>query len=148
MPRLSISRAAALLLLAAACGDSDERAQTRLGDQQHAIALVVDDRGLRAGDTLRVLLINGTAAEVGYNLCPARLERRSGDSWQPVPDQRMCTMELRLLSPSDTALHARLLDSTLAAGEYRVVTTVNPGGMRSSGEVVSPSFTVSARVSP
>ena len=53
-------------------------------------------RGLQER-SLELLLRNGSAQAIGYNLCASTLERRSGDGWQPVASQRVCTMELRLL---------------------------------------------------
>jgi hypothetical protein len=67
---------------------------------------------------LQLVLRNGSAQPIGYNLCASSLERRSGDGWQPVASQRMCTMELRSLVPGGEARYGVPLGD-LPPGEYR-----------------------------
>ncbi|MCE3250045.1 MAG: hypothetical protein K0R41_3870 [Geminicoccaceae bacterium] len=68
--------------------------------------------------SLLLALRNGSAQPVGYNLCASSLERRSEGKWQPVPTQRMCTMELRSLRSGEEARY-RIAITDLAPGEYR-----------------------------
>jgi len=68
--------------------------------------------------SLELVLRNGSAQAIGYNLCASSLERRSGDGWQPVASQRMCTMELRSLAPGGEAHYAVPLGD-LPPGDYR-----------------------------
>ena len=73
--------------------------------------------------TLELRLQNGRTAPVGYNLCASGLERRSGQGWQPVASQRICTMELRNLAPREEARYSLALEG-LPPGEYRATTRV------------------------
>ena len=68
--------------------------------------------------SLEVALRNGSARAIGYNLCASTLERRSGDRWQPVASQRICTMELRSLAPGGEARYRISLED-VPPGEYR-----------------------------
>lgn len=68
--------------------------------------------------SLELALRNGSAQAIGYNLCASSLERRSGDRWQPVASQRICTMELRSLAPGGEARYRVPLEN-VPPGEYR-----------------------------
>jgi hypothetical protein len=68
--------------------------------------------------SLELRLHNGSAQAIGYNLCASSLERRSGDGWQPVASQRMCTMELRSLAPGGEARYRVSLEN-VPPGQYR-----------------------------
>lgn len=103
-------------VLAAACAplemDGDGTAFARLG---------LDPTRVRAGDPITLTLTNRSDRQIGYNLCPAVLDRRVGGEWQEHPERpaEVCTMELRILEPgaSDTFRHT--LPATLPAGSYR-----------------------------
>lgn len=56
---------------------------------------------IAAGGSMTLTLDNESAGTIGDNLCASGLERGSGVGWQPVPENRLCTMELRTLQPSD-----------------------------------------------
>ena len=71
-----------------------------------------------AGRSLELRLRNDSAQAVGYNLCASSLERKVGQSWQPVASQRICTMELRSLPPGQEARYSLVLEQ-LPPGEYR-----------------------------
>jgi hypothetical protein len=73
--------------------------------------------------TLELRLVNQSTGQLGYNLCTSSLERRSGQAWQPVATQRICTMELRTLKPGEEARYPLELDG-LPPGEYRASTRV------------------------
>lgn len=74
-------------------------------------------------ESLELRLRNDSDRTLGYNLCASTLERRSGQAWQPVASQRICTMELRSLPPGREARYSLALPA-LAPGEYRVSTRV------------------------
>jgi hypothetical protein len=121
--------------------DSSSR-QTRASD----LELKVNARSYAPSETVQLQLFNRSTSEVSYNLCTSRLEHRSSDGWMVMPDRRACTLELRTLAPGDSAATQRTLDSTVAAGEYRLVAVLDAGGQ--VREVASAAFTISARVSP
>jgi hypothetical protein len=77
-----------------------------------------------AGDTIVLTLLNGSAGDVGYNLCTSALERRTADTWEPVPTDRVCTMELRLLPPGERATFPLTLPPGAPAGDYSFTTRV------------------------
>ena len=68
-------------------------------------------------------LRNDSQRALGYNLCTSSLERRIGQAWQQVPSQRICTMELRSLTPGEEARYSIALTG-LPPGEYRATTRV------------------------
>ena len=76
------------------------------------------------GRSLELLLRNGSAQPIGYNLCASSLERRSGDGWQPVASQRVCTMELRSLPPRGEARY-QLPMVDVPPGEYRATARID-----------------------
>jgi hypothetical protein len=87
-----------------------------------------------AGARVELILENRSSADVGYNLCTSALERVVNGSGQPVPSDRACTLELRILTPAQTARYTIALPAALTAGEYRWVTRVE---RMSSGDMVS-----------
>lgn len=76
------------------------------------------------GDSVTLTLANELAEPIGYNLCTNTLERQDSDSWQPVPSDRICTMELRLLEPGQRATYTQQLEPGLPPGVYRFTTRV------------------------
>jgi hypothetical protein len=78
------------------------------------------------GDEVMVTLANRSDRELGYNLCVAVLDRREDGDWVewPEPPAEVCTMELRMLSPGETASFRHTLPPRLVAGEYRFRTDV------------------------
>ena len=106
----------------------------KIGVRARFIALAVcaacatpDGATLRASVSqerrLELQLRNNSQRTLGYNLCASNLERRSGQAWQPVASQRICTMELRTLAPGGEARYALALEE-LPPGEYRATTRV------------------------
>ena len=86
------------------------------------------------GANVELILENGSTADVGYNLCTSALERVVDGNGQPVQSDRPCTMELRMLPPSQNTRYTISLPAGLAAGEYRWVARVE---RMSSNEMVS-----------
>lgn len=113
-------------------------------DMNTDLALTVQPDPARPGQPVELTLRNGTAADVGYNLCTSGLERRAGESWQAVPSDRVCTMELRLLPPGDQARYPLDLEPELAPGEYRFRTRVERMQTGDREDVVSRPFQVRA----
>lgn len=106
--------------------------------------LRVSEDEVLAGGEVMLTLVNRSDRDLGYNLCPAALERRVAGEWvdEPLRPAEICTMELRLLSPGDSAHYRHTVPSALAAGEYRFRTGVEAplGGGRV--EIVSEAFQV------
>jgi hypothetical protein len=88
------------------------------------VVLLVAPVPATAGDSVTLTLENGLAQPIGYNLCTSGLERQDGEDWQPVPSDRVCTMELRLLEPGERASFTLQLQPELTGGVYRFRTNV------------------------
>jgi hypothetical protein len=76
------------------------------------------------GQEVRLTLVNHSKSALGYNLCASRLLKRTGQTWTPVTTQVVCTMELRVLQPDETAEFTHALPPGLPAGEYRYGTSI------------------------
>ncbi|HEX8215749.1 MAG TPA: hypothetical protein VF582_09825, partial [Allosphingosinicella sp.] len=92
---------------------------------------------------------NGSAHDGGYNLCSSALEQLQSGRWVPIPEDRACTRELRIVAPGRQGRYQLRLPSALAAGTYRFRTGVEqqtnaPHGTTSHGHVTvsSEAFTV------
>ena len=72
-----------------------------------------------ARDSIVLTLTNGSGQQVGYNLCPTAVEQRVDTGWQTVPNDRVCTMELRTLEPGANATYTTTLPAGTTAGDYR-----------------------------
>lgn len=103
-----------------------------------AMELRVEPGEVRAGEEVMITLVNGSAGDLGYNLCVATLDRREGGEWveRPEPPAEVCTMELRVLAPDDSASFRHTIPSGLPPGEYRFRTGVEAplGGPRVDAE--------------
>lgn len=108
-----------LIASLAACGPSTEP-----GEAASDVSLTVDPGVISPGDSIELTLTNRSASQIGYNLCNSPLQRRDGSSWEPVPSDQPCTMELRILEPDGVTRYAIDVPTDLAPGEYRFVTTV------------------------
>jgi hypothetical protein len=106
------------LIVAAGC------APVRTAPASPEIQLAVERSATSPGDSLVLVLENSSGAPVGYNLCASGLERRQGGEWQVVPSDRVCTMELRTLSPGAQTRYPLAPSPELPPGEYRAVTGV------------------------
>lgn len=94
-----------------------------------------------SGQAVVLTLRNDSGAAVGYNLCSSTLQRRAGGTWENVPTDRMCTMEIRNLDSGGAATFDHTLPDGTAAGEYRYVTIVDANASRAN--VASNPFNVS-----
>ena len=128
--------AALVLLVCAACGMAVSP------DGVPGVVLRTDRAVYAPGDAVALELVNASPATVGYNLCGAALERRSGSDWEPVegPGQ-VCPMILLTLQPGGRAEGRVVLPAGLPDAVYRVRTGIEErGGDRMS--VASDEFTV------
>lgn len=139
---------AALLILVAtaACqhATAPADADPRLGAAAASGALTTDRQSYAAGATGSLRLSNRYPHALGYNLCHSVLERRVGDQWRTAEgeDQRVCTMELRILEAAGTASYSFALASSLPAGEYRFRTQVENMSTGAREPLVSNTFRV------
>jgi hypothetical protein len=95
---------------------------------ESGLQLTVSPASPEAGETVTLTLNNQTAWPVSYNLCTSSLERDVAGEWQPVPEDRICTMELRLLAPDEAAETEIELLSPLEPGSYRYTVSVEDRG--------------------
>ncbi len=126
-----------LLVLFAACGPS-----LQAGGAGSAVRLDIEPDRAAPGDSVLLMLTNGSPHAIGYNLCSSGLEAREGDGWNPVPSSRVCTMELRTLEPDETTSYRFDLPAGLAPGEYRFTTTTERLDAGDRIGIRSPPFTV------
>ena len=106
--------------------------------------LSTDREAYEAPATAVVRLKNPHPFALGYNLCTSVLERQIGDSWRTseLGNDRVCTMELRILKPGETATFSAELDGRLPAGSYRYRTSVERMGEGTSEQVASNTFRI------
>jgi hypothetical protein len=123
-------------LLLCACGQS-----LRSGDER-GVHLRVEPESVSVPGSVTLVLSNESPEEVGYNLCTSSLERSVAGSWQAVPSDRVCTMELRMLPPGDEARLPLELPADLASGEYRFLTSVEMTRVGDQGPVRSEAFRI------
>lgn len=108
--------------------------------------VTLDRAAYSPGATATMRITSQTSDTLGYNQCSSRIiERQDGTNWVTHPEPgRMCTMELRLLMPSETQTATTDLPADLRPGTYRIVLSLsrqsasNPGTVRA----VSPTFRV------
>jgi hypothetical protein len=105
-------------LIAAACAPQAPADSPGTGD--FATLTVQPPRSGPGGD-VTITLTNRSERDIGYNLCPAVLDRLVGDEWaqHPEPPAQVCTMELRILQPGASDSFRHTLPSGLPAGTYR-----------------------------
>lgn len=94
------------------------------------------------GEQVTLILRNQSAAMAGYNLCTSSLMRQVPDGWQPVPSDRVCTMELRTLEPGDEASFPLQLEVDLASGTYRFETRVELLETGGSEQIATEPFAI------
>lgn len=92
--------------------------------------------------TILLTLRNDSGSTIGYNLCTTSMERRSGNSWNVVPSDGACTMELRTLGSGNSATYTREIPGGLPPGEYRFVTQVESPLGGGHERIVSNTITV------
>lgn len=134
MRRFALSLALALLF--AACTTPATAPPARSPASVPGVSLAAE----RSGDAVRLTLANRSNGPVGYNLCTSTLLRRGDDGgWAPVQTDLVCTMEIRSLSPGESASFAYPV-SGISSGEYSWRTNVEMEGARR--EVISNPVTL------
>jgi hypothetical protein len=106
-----------------------------------------DDLGLRveaapARASVTLVLSNDSSEEIGFNLCPSTLERSTGETWEPVLDERVCTLELRLLDSGREARYTLDIPPGLASGRYRYRASVTRMASGTSVSLTSDTFQI------
>jgi len=122
-------------LALAACGPEPENT-----DPLGVAVLEVSPAAPQAGASLTLTLRNEGAEPIGYNLCTSQLQRRAGDDWIEVPEDRVCTMELRMLPPGGSDSFAMDLPADLAPDEHRYAASVHLMDSDRMEVVWSPAF--------
>src|SRR5690606_15095996 len=106
-----------VLALAVACSAEPQP------PQDNPVELLITPEIPAVGQEAVLTLRNGSTAPVGYNLCTSTLMRHNGSEWEPVPSDRVCTMELRVLAPGEEDQFTVAMPAELAPGSYRFETT-------------------------
>jgi hypothetical protein len=104
------------------------------------LQFTVSPRYPTAGDSVTLTLSNGEAAAVGLNLCTARLIRGASGPGDSVPEERMCTMELRILEPGAADSVRLVLPDTLSGPSYHYLLTVERQGAGETVEISTAEF--------
>jgi len=110
------------VLVLAACASAAEEGP----DQE--VFLEAQPTAVSPGETVTLTLSNRTPWPVGYNLCTSSLERESAGAWEPVPEDRMCTMELRMLDPGERSALDLQLPPDLQPATYRYTANIEDRG--------------------
>jgi hypothetical protein len=142
-----------LLALIAGCQDTTsgpsngesyelQPGQNAVADPGSGLILQVDGDAFEPGAPVSIALINNSDSQIGYNLCLHDLERNVGGEWEPLHIERICTLELRLLAPSDSAAGPAELPEDLEPGEYRFRVAVDLMDDRGIRDLVSDPFQV------
>ena len=106
------------------------------------LRLAVEPELAQPGDSVVLLLRNGSGEAIGYNLCTSRMERREESEWVRLPPDRVCTRELRTLPPGEVARYPLALGSDLDAGSYRYLAMIARLESRSRDTVATERFEV------
>jgi hypothetical protein len=109
------------------------------------IGFAVHDTLFGTGDTITLVLTNGTAREIGYNLCLSLLERWDGKGWRSVretPENSECILPLYVLRPGDSAQYRQPVYAFIEGGTYRFRDSIEWLGDGSRAEVISNGFRV------
>lgn len=128
-----------VILLIAGCGGSNSGPRLNITPYD----LTIEPSSPVPGGEVQLALTNNTTQPVGYNLCTAALAREVGNEWEPVPADRVCTMELRTLDPGESASFRITLPPDLPGGVYRFETNVELLSEGTREEVATTVFLVS-----
>jgi len=139
-------------------GNEIVRAETTLASETErpapGVTLTLDRETYTPGAMATMKIANNTADPLGYNPCSNRVvETRIRDAWVVHSElNRMCTMELRIVNPRETATATTDIPEGLAPGLHRIVLTLRPqrgesGGTPAPVRAISPAFSVEAGAS-
>jgi hypothetical protein len=88
---------------------------------ESGVTITLDRARYSQGSRVEMRVTNHTSDTVGFNPCTRSVERRQGDGWVTVPEpDRVCTMQIWLLSPHDSRAGTTELPGSLARGTYRL----------------------------
>jgi hypothetical protein len=122
-----------VVALVAACASSEAR------DRTPGLALDIQPTPSAAGAEVSLVLRNGSSAQLGYNLCTARLSQLRGDHWLVIDSRPNCTEEQQTLQPGAEASYDVTLPAGLGGGSYRYSLRTQVGDSRIE-EIYSRSF--------
>jgi hypothetical protein len=114
------------------------------------VTLSVDKSDYAPGGAVVMTITSHSTDTLGYNPCSDRsFQRDTSGSWVAhLEPNRMCTMELRLLKPHETATATTEVPADARAGTYRIVLQLRPQradtAQRTPVAAASAPFTVSA----
>lgn len=126
-----------MIAFVAACGPTGSP-----GDSGGDVELAVEPQAAQPGDSVELLLRNGSGEAIGYNLCTTRLERREEAEWVRLPPDRVCMRELRTLPPGEVARYPVALAADLDPGSYRYLAMIAKLEARSRDTVTTDTFEV------
>jgi len=130
---MRISITILVIAVLTACASNDAQDRTR------GLALGFQPTPSEPGEEVALVLTNGSASQVGYNLCTSRLSHQRGGQWVLVGSRRDCTTEQQMLEPGGEDSYGFELPEELAGGSYRFSMRVEVGGTRIE-EIYSPTF--------
>ena len=136
-----VSAAAFSLLCACAAPQGPSDGQQTSGSTSD-VALRAEPATIASGGSMTLTLDNESGGTIGYNLCASGLEQRSGGGWQPLPENRVCTVELRTLEPGDEVSEQLRLPEMLTSGDYRYTTTIERLERRGRERIASSQFRI------
>ena len=103
---------------------------------------VEEETSSMTDSTVTLVLENGTGGVVRYDLCHSDLQREVDGQWVDIPDDRVCTDDLRALDPGE-ATEERLPspDGLVTAGyRYETRIEIETGGERADPTIRSRPF--------
>lgn len=106
------------------------------------LTLNLEAETFAAGQTVSLVLSNGTDQRVGFNMCFHVVEQLTDGDWERVTlDQgRICTLIHHSLDPGGSATYHTSIPSALGPGEYRFRIAVTMESDQEFRDQVSPSF--------
>lgn len=122
-----------VVALLAACSSNGTQTGTR------GLTLDFEPTPSEPGEEVALVLRNGSAFQVGHNLCTSRLSHQRGGQWVLVGSRRDCTTEQQVLEPGDEESYDFELPEELDGGSYRFSMRVAVGGTRIE-EIYSRTF--------
>jgi hypothetical protein len=99
-------------------------------------AFTTNDVAYEPGEEVVLTLRNVYDQSIGYNLCTSGLQHNVNDTWEPVEEDRACTLQLNTLDPGEVDTFPLALPESLANGAYRYSTGVQ--GLDDTNEPPGP----------
>lgn len=113
-------------------------------DPQPDVVYRADRQAYTAADEIVATLVNTSGAELGYNLCGAALEQRTGGGWTRVArnPETPCIQPLYILRPGERATFREPASHVPGPGTYRLRTSIEYPTQGEWTQVVTQPFTV------